>query len=579
MAQKRFLAGGLLFCTFLTSISAVVAQPVTPVPALDPNAPAQQPLAPPMSLADLEKLIGGRTTLELNFKNATAEETTALLAKSSGLRFGPPQTASGLRMVNLGAPEASAAEALRHDGTVPKMEFWPAVRLWNRAEAARIKNEREDARRRLEAERPPAPQAEAGQPLTPEAAKAWQAQQQEYFKRQNQQMQRFDLNRGVSVRFDRNVGTWSLSPGDEIARGRALNTWPCLILATGFQRSQNLSIQENEPQEKAPEEVQKKAGDNVAQDTQRNSNGTEVIEGGQLTDGLSLNLSLFIDPKLLDRAQVRVLMSSARDDAGEELLSEREKDGPPSSLRQNGSGFFGMAGSGMGRQVELRPRQSKGKKVAVLRGVVMIHYPMQTHEHEITDFNGPRDFMAGSTILPASVQIEPPRLENGALQFNVSATLKSERGGRDAVNNWERATLNRSGGGFLLLPDPDRYAFTDTQGRIWRARPTLGLRGVTGPNGQILPVTSPPTPPPDNFTYREEFTYFLRQMSPLTTTPPPTPSAGGRVIIHPTFIRTADLKPEEMSKVRFTKAVFTMDSDWRTIEVPFEFRDLPLPPR
>jgi len=38
-------------------------------------------------------------------------------------------------------------------------------------------------------------------------------------------------------------------------------------------------------------------------------------------------------------------------------------------------------------------------------------------------------------------------------------------------------------------------------------------------------------------------------------------------------------QPAELAKVRFTKATFTTKSDWRTLEVPFEFHDLPLPPR
>lgn len=592
MGQERFLATGLLFCTFLTSISAVVAQPVTPVPALDPNAPVQQPLAPPMSLADLEKLIGGRTTLELNFKNATAEETTALLAKSSGLRFGPPQTASGFRTVSAGTG-ADAMEAPRYDGTVPKMEFWPALRLWSRAEAARLKSEGETARRRLDEERPGAPQAEAGQPVTAEAQNAWQAQMREWSRRQSQQMQRFSFNRGVSVRFDRNVGTWSLSPGDEIARGRALNTWPCFILATGFQRSQNLSIQENEPQEKAPEEVQKKAGDNVAQDTQRNSNGTEVIGGGQLTDGLSLNLSLFIDPKLLGRARVRVLMSSARDDAGEELLSEREQSGSAASSGMMRSSSSGMSGSGMQRQVEFRPRQSKGKKLALLRGVVIFRYPLQTHEHELTDFNGPRDFMVGSAALPASAQLEPPRIENGSLRFSASVTLNSDRGGRAILNSLSnRVGRGATGDGVLgeyLLPDPSRFTFTDTQGRTWRANSGGGSTSLKGPGGQVLPITSPPKPPPDDFTYTEERTGYLT-LAP-STAPTPAASSPPRLTITPSILnRTGNatyvgsssapqLSSEELAKVRFTKAVFTTESDWRTLEVPFEFRDLPLPPR
>lgn len=110
-----------------------------------------------------------------------------------------------------------------------------------------------------------------------------------------------------------------------------------------------------------------------------------------------------------------------------------------------------------------------------------------------------------------------------------------------------------------------------------------------------MPVTSPPTPLPDNFTYTEERTDFLQLMPDNTPLPPP--GAPGRVTITPGMLsRTGDatyitqvpqgssrwpvqLSPEQLAKVQFTKATFTTESDWRTLEVPFEFRDLPLPPR
>ena len=570
MRQGRFLTGSFLLVTFFcTAVSPMMAQPM---PVSGPNAPVQQPLGPPLSLAELEKLIGGRTTLELNFKNADDGEVIAALAKSSGLRFVRLNDFRNLRVMNAGAVEAP-----RHDAIVPKMDFWPAVRLWSRSEVARIKSEGEAMQRQMEKEEPHAPQAEAGQPITPEAQQRWLAQREEWFIRQTRQMQRFTYDRGVSVSFDPNLKTWSLSPGNEIATGRALNTWPLLILATGFQRHQNLSLQENEPQEKSPQEVQKTIGDQAigekavqdAQGKQGNLKGAETIEGGQLMDGLSLNLSVFLEPKLLDLAQVRVLVSEARDDAGEEILSEREKNGSAVSFKLIKS--RSVNSGGVGRQVELRPRQSKGRKLALVRGVVLIRYPTQIQQGEITDFSAPQNFTVGGTSLPASAQFEPPHLKNGVLHFGASVVLSSETGGRALLNRL--APMNSAGEGVFgefLLPDPTGFIFTDTQGRTWSGA-GMGAAGahtaLKADDGFVITGGSPPPPPPDTFTYTEERPGALTLVSAGAT----STTLPGQV--------APSLSVEELAKVRFTKVVFTTESDWRTFEVPFELRDLPLPPR
>lgn len=94
----------------------------------------------------------------------------------------------------------------------------------------------------------------------------------------------------------------------------------------------------------------------------------------------------------------------------------------------------------------------------------------------------------------------------------------------------------------------------------------LAVAGAMG-----APVTSPPRPRADPFTYTEEWTGWLMLQPPNVL-----PGTSAADYVGPPVPR---LFPEELAQVRFAKATFNTYADWRTHEVPFEFRDLPLPPR
>ena len=546
----------------------VIAAPLRAQPEAAPGAEgADKPAA--IAPRELEQKIGGRTTLELKFQDLTAEEASAALAKASGLRFGEP---GPRRRVSTGSTiSAGQAEMPLYNAEVAKMDFWPAVRAWSRAEAARMKREREALQLRQSEEKPPpVPTAPQGQEVAPEVLQAWQAEHNEWFRRRSRQMQRFDFDGGVGVHFDSNLQDWSLISGDQIGTGHALDAWPCLILATGFGRSQNLSFSSIEagqkPQPQAEERAGERAGD-AAPIAAPDPNGQGAVEGGHLTDSLSLGLSVYIEPKLLERAKVQLQVDEARDDAGEDLLPERAKGAGGRAHLQWKDQFI----AGLQSPVSLRPRQARGKKLAVLRGVILVRYPMQLKEHEIADLSGPQGFALGTADLPAPAQFQPPRFENGRWHFGASVVVDSSRGGRalknDFLNRLRRGDVSHGALGQFLLPN--ECAFTDSQGRIWRsnARTLESLSfSLKGPDGKIVPQTSPPTPPPDNFTYTEDRSGII-QLAP----PSVQAAAPGSV--------TMQLSAEELAKVRFTKAIFITESDWRTLEIPFEFRDLPLPPR
>jgi hypothetical protein len=377
-----------------------------------------------------------------------------------------------------------------------------------------------------------------------------------------------------------------VEPGssDEIATGRAFNAWPCLFLVTDFTRHQNLSLHEPEAEARA------EAGEKVREGVREREG--EVVEGGQMSEALSLSLAIYLEPKLLERAKVRLIVSEARDDAGEDLLRERPNGVPEAPVVSTNTV---LGGGSLRHIINLKPRQARGSKLAVLRGVAHIRYPMQVQEREITDFNGPQSFALSAFGMPLSAQFELPQIQDGQLRFKTSVTLNSEQGGRvlqKGVQERIRGGWHEGLLGGYLLPDPTSYSFTDTQGRIWRGRGGGGGASLQGPNGQPVPVTSPPQPPPDNFVYTEERESSLYLVPPES--PAPLASSGPRVTINPSVLNrtgggtyisqnpgpsVSQVSPEELAQVKFTKATFTTEAEWRTLEVPFEFRDLPLPPR
>jgi len=291
---------------------------------------------------------------------------------------------------------------------------------------------------------------------------------------------------------------------------------------------------------------------------------------------------------------VSVQMTEARDDAGEDLLGEHEKDVRTQSTGAS-SGWFSPGEAATERSVQLKPRQSKGKNLALLRGVVQVRYPMQTQAREVTDFSAPQSFPIAAQGLQTQISIEPPRLENGQWRIHASAKGTFNTGWR--VQMQPRIRQEAPLFGETLLPTV--FTFTDAQGRTWRGRNTITLLDAAGPQGGSVEGGSPPPPRPDDFTYIEGSVSVLELMPPADAvpTPPAPPGTPPRVTLTPSILhRTGEatyisqgssgslgqpvqLSPEELAKVRFTKATFSTESDWRTLEVPFEFRDLPLPPR
>lgn len=547
-------------------IVAAIISSAVPVGAQPDDAGATAARFDAITAAELEKAIGGRSTLALHFKDLTVEEVTKAVAKASELPFTPPSPSPWSR-VTIAAPPGAAAPtqpaAPTYDADVDKIDFWLALRTWGRAETLRLKRAREVVEARQKNERPPAPPvATAGQPVAPELVQQWQQKQSAWVQNRVFELRRLDASAVLSAHFNAGAETWNLEPGGQLFSGYALNSWPCLVLANGFQRIQNLSMQEPELQEKIEEQA---ATDG---ETPLDIRGRELLANGYLTDALALNLAVYVEPKLMAKAKIVFQVDEARDDAGEDLLTEREKNMRHSAFTKNP---YGMAStdSGIVNQIQLRPRRAQGKKLAILRGKVSISYPTKFQEHEITNFAGAQNFSINTSDLPTEGQLQPPTLQGGRWQFDTEAILHNKRGRQTLVRDENRRMWagDVSSGilGYFLLPD--RYTFTDSQGRTWRSVKNGGHYFLNYPDGLDIPITSPPTPLPDEFTYTERAGNLL-QLVPQDAPPPNAP---------PNAQMT--LPPDELAKVRFTKATFITESDWRSLEVPFEFHDLPLPPR
>ena len=318
-----------------------------------------------------------------------------------------------------------------------------------------------------------------------------------------------------------------------------------------------------------------------------------MVAGGVLTDWLSLQLSVYVEPKLLSRARVSVQVNEARADTGENLLPDHDFNvmGLQSgSYRTNSNG-----GSTLSQQIQLLPRQAEGQKLATLRGVVAIRYPLKLQEQELIHLDAAQNFTINTDDVPVEARMEPPRVKDRFLQFSTSLELESAKGGRKIMDNIRRnsaarqrqmlfgiqtgnvALINREQpsplGQYLL---PEQYTLIDTQGRTWIASSAGPGMSLKGPDGTPVPITSPPTPLPDNFTYSEQRNFNIVLVSPG---PPPESPTWLTVKTPEGDLRGMMLPPEELAQVSFVKATSIAESDWRTLEVPFEFHDLPLPPR
>ena len=104
-------------------VTAVVLS-TAPVWAQPNNVGAMAP-SDEIAVAELEKVSGGRTTLELKLHDLTTEQVAEKISESSGLKVLPP-LASPSSFADRQAPDAS--QAAKWDGDVGKTDFWLALR-------------------------------------------------------------------------------------------------------------------------------------------------------------------------------------------------------------------------------------------------------------------------------------------------------------------------------------------------------------------------------------------------------------------------------------------------------------------
>ena len=514
-----------------------------------------------VSIAELERVIGGRTTVALKLKDATATEVTLAIGQASRLRFGsmavqePEKSSAAPAMqspghqifeTNFRQHLKKFVEDSRWSANLVEKEFWPLLRQWNLSNL------------------PHTTPSNSGLPNSglPNSGPT------------------------LSAFFETSDQLWHLVPSAELATGQAFNAWPCLVIATDFQRNQKLSLEastsstkpdsEAAAKSQAPAESQtrdsqtqikradepKRVGNSSLQTSAQISSPS--LKNGRLYDSLWLNLSVYLEPKLLKRAKIYVDVNEARDDQGEDLLPQSQA----SVLISTPTGFNPQS-SRITRRVELRPRQATGSTLERLKGVISIRFPMQSEEREINNLDQAQNFVVNTRDFTAQAEIGTPFVKDGFLQFTDSAQIEAKEGWHKIREQYQTRKRRAGEGilGYKLMPQ--NYRFTDEQGRVWETQSKAGTSGFGGPSGEVIPDASPPSPSPDGIHYSEKNDHILY----LASDPSDPTNAEANVRA------TTKLTPDELAKIRFTKITFTTESDWRTVEVPFEFYDLPLPPR
>ena len=458
----------LAAASIVTPIPRVGAQPAGGVIQPDKNAP----LAAPIDLDELEKLIGGRTTLKFDFKEAKPEEVASEIARQTGFKV-------TLRDKESWPDREAERLSLQAEG----QPFWMAVATWNRAVA---------------------PPAKDGQ-------QAEDTGDEDGF---NESISpKLMPGPGLSRKPDRDGGGFELSKWSGIPDGRAVDSWPGLFIAHRVERRQAASI---------------------------SSNQTPV----KFRDRLYVPMQVFLEPRLtLSNSPLRCEILEAVDDKGQDLrLPWRNKQSLRVVYANQSSGALTMT---------LLSRPGMGRTLARLRGVVRFVIVTQTQKLEITDLQKPFDQLVSTNTRLGVIHYKGLKTyPDGATQL----IFQGERTGDDLAR-WAKqggARIPHSAQSMSLLQDlASNMQVFDQAGHSLPGTPAsiMVLSDETGEQQRVL--TSPPPPLIEKWHFQDDLAWSLRREAREPGSEPFGPP------------------------VRF---VAEFPTERREVQIPFEFKDLPLPP-
>jgi hypothetical protein len=295
------------------------------------------PKAPGYSVAELERLIGGRTLVTVDLKNATLEQVAAALSQSTGIKFDPPETPPGGWAAG-GLPEPTFT--LSSTG----QPFWEAVRDWHRATIQAKSQAKAAARAQAVAEKKPFREYE----FTP---RLFTATKTEHGMR--------------------------LQMGDSLARGRAVVAWPFLLIGHNLRRTQDGRLGETGLRELELPTAQAPAAPEAP-----------LPEEKLWKDRLVFTPLVFPDPKL-PPLSLSCEILEAVDEKGNDLRLQGNALDTRNFSRVRG------AQGGTPETIVLQSKPEMGTRLTKLRGVLRFEMTTQTQHWESTELATPVEDVLG----------------------------------------------------------------------------------------------------------------------------------------------------------------------------------------
>jgi hypothetical protein len=548
MEHGRLLAIGFLVTPLVTTCCPALAQPVTTTPATQHDSSTQQIVAPAISLEELEKLVGGRTTLTLKVQDATLEQVAAAMSQSTGLEFvarlsrTSQMMQAGRQMTPPLLPPDQPDAAPRPFTPPPPprftveatgQPFWETLFAWRdaarQADAAAVKDGAA------------APQATLS----------------------DGRIIHHTLRRTPTIGVERlqSQKSFSLS-SNPLPSGRLISAWPLVMLATNIQRSQqgqfdadpllvHASRTSLSPISTA-QTVQKTGGDGE-------QNGEEKAETMVWNDQLRLSLTTFFDPKLKPQ-NIHCEVEEAVDELGNDLrISSRSDIMRMASL----SSYIGSS-SGLPVSISLASRPALGKQIKKLRGVIIFNVPIRFEKWEINDVTTPiqRNISRDGVLY----QLQFTGLENTGAGWKGTFLLTAQRekllppNARGGGYYWRSASSAQNDFGV------EGATLTDNQGHTLVASRTTTQHVSEAQSKPGVATVSPPVAGRDRWAMREEQT--------VTFSPTTNPDSGLTSPVG-TSSNGTQTNVQRRTPVKIT---LNIPVENREVRVPFEFTNLPLPP-
>ena len=441
--KPTFRGVWLIPASFILVFAAQAQPQDPPTTAADERAS----LAPPMSLADLEKFIGGRTLLSVELKNVPLDDVASALGQATGWKITTPPL--GQNHYSLQAQNAPFWEALLDHS-----------RMIRRGRAAK-------------------------DPSTVDQT----------------QLNDFNLSK--------NGEKWLLRESGEMPAGYVSKSWPFLLVGTQLTRTQKALLGDDEiqippksfdfmrfPVAPAPQFGKPKT----------EAETPEVPQEKRWTDGLDFQISAFNDPKIEAR-ELTVEVLEATDELGNDLRVPLIAQNRNRNL--SGGNYFGgnYYGGSTPITISLQSQPKMGKKLVKLRGNLRFLITTKIQHWETTALQTPVNgniWQNGGEFQTQFLGVKKDAVGNG----DWSLTLKAQSRGDHLRRLWNTRDLKSflfSGWKISLTDDKGQNFRVFSGGGLF----SLSM-GANQPPTPLSPDRSPLPPDISDWKYEGEAKFSFR---------------------------------------------------------------------